>query len=456
MRSFDPSTVDQYAPTSYPDIVPGDAAARTAYARMLSMDATIYGFGSVYLYGLMYRQAIDPKSPDYIGFNRFAHDREMAKPGYKFRSPNVDTLYSNAWLDLTREPVLISTPAFGSRYYTLQFVDMYGNASNISLRTKGPGPGRYLIVTPEWEGDVPPGFTPFTVSTPYQWILMRVFPLDESDLCEVHRLQDAVTIEPLVSNPSAGQACGATAGNYPPAVLDDPVGFFKVLDFVIRATGHPIQEEALTYRYRVIGIGGSTPFDFDALDDATREGIKAGFADGMKVINTSRSQLGSPLDTHWVKTNSKGRYGFNYLARATLNYVGPGANVVEENQSFVTFKDDTGLPLDGSKGEYVFKMDSTPPVDSFWSLTLYDDSELGELYRNNLNRYAISNTTPGLKYGPDGSLTIYIQHRPPSDTANWLPAPNGPFFLGLRAYMPRAELLEGKWLPRGVRRVANA
>lgn len=449
--SYDVSKVEQYSPVRHSDIVPRDGAAREAYARMVSMGATIYGLASVYQYREMYRQAVNEAGSDYVGFNKFVHDRELARPGYKaFKSPNVDTMYSNAWLNLSEGPLLIEIPAFGERYYTLQLLDMYANASNISLRTSGAGEGKYLIATTDWEGQVPPGFIPYKVSTPYQWILMRIFPLNASDLAEVHALQEAVRITPLPS----GEKAHAVRLEYPPAGQGGPIPFFRILDFVLRTNGKPLQEEGLTSCYRSIGIGTKDPFDFDQLDIEVQKGMIAGYDDAMTVIAASQSQLGMPLDTHWVKTNSKGAYGFNYLSRAAVNYVGLGANVVEENQSFVTFHDADGKPLDGSKGQYIFHMNTTPPVDAFWSVTLYD-ANTKELYPNAINRFAINDRTAGFPFGSDGSVTITIQHERPLNDANWLPAPNGPFYLSIRAYMPRKELLEGEWLPDGVKYVGK-
>ncbi|OLO26609.1 hypothetical protein BTR23_22565 [Alkalihalophilus pseudofirmus] len=453
--SYDVSKVEQYAPVRHPDILPNESAARVAYARMLSMDATIYGLVSVFQYREMYRQAINHESSDYVGFNKFVHDRELAKPGYKaFKSPNVDTIYSNAWLNLTDGPLLIETPEFGERYYTLQLLDMYGNTTNISLRTKGPNAGSYLVTTTDWQGELPSGVTQFKVATPYQWILMRIFPLNEFDLPEVHALQESVKIISLTSDVNENKGFPQIGGSFPLAESDGPAGFFKILDFILRSNGKPAQEDALTYRYRALGIGGQIPFDFDTLDPEVQEGMIAGYADAMKVITSSQSQLGIPLSTHWVKTNSKGAYGFNYLSRAAVNYVGLGANVVEENQSFVTFHDENGEPLDGSKGRYVLHMDSPPPADAFWSVTLYD-ANTKELYPNSINRYCLNDRTTSLQYGPNGSVTITVQHTPPTENTNWLSAPKGAFYLSIRSYMPRPELLEGKWEPEGVRYIGK-
>ncbi|WP_066304167.1 DUF1254 domain-containing protein [Bacillus sp. FJAT-29814] len=254
---YDVSKVEQYAPVLHPDNLPSESSSRVTYTRMLSMDATIYGLVSVYQYREMYRQAINHESSDYVGFNKFVHDRELAKPGYKaFKSPNVDTIYSNAWLNLTKGPLLIEIPAFGERYYTLQLLDMYGNTANISQRTHRSNAGSFLVTTTDWQGELSPGITQFKVSTPYQWILMRIFPLNEFDLPEVHALQESVNITPYASDVQESEELSLFGGTYPQAELDGPADFFKILDFVLRSNGKPAQEDGLTYRYRTLGIGG--------------------------------------------------------------------------------------------------------------------------------------------------------------------------------------------------------
>ena len=145
LRTYALSDIDQLTPVRLPDIVDGEPRTRMMLARELAIDATIFGLPSVLQYGQMYEQAIDASHPRWVGFNQFAHDDDLAGPGYEaFKTPNVDTLYSNAWLDLTGGPKVIDIPAFGSRYYTLHFLDMYSNSSNLSLRTAGPPAHRFL------------------------------------------------------------------------------------------------------------------------------------------------------------------------------------------------------------------------------------------------------------------------------------------------------------------------
>ena len=167
----------------------------------------------------------------------------------------------------------------------------------------------------------------------------------------------------------------------------------------------------------------------------------------MKIIVASRAQLGATTDTGWTRVE-KARYGFNYLSRATVNYVGLGANVDAENLSFNTFADGEGRPLDASKGAYSLSF-KPPPVNAFWSVTLYDAATLA-LYPNELQRYLINDRTPGLKTNRDGTIDLRIQHGRPRETANWLPAPDRPFYLVVRSYLPKPEMISGGWRPEPV------
>jgi hypothetical protein len=442
-RGYELADVDQLQIESRPDVVPDDPGSRATYAQMLAMDAAIYGLPSVYQYAQMYVQAVDRSSETYTGFDAWFHQRDVATPEFKaFKTPNVDTLYSNAWLDLTEGPALIHIPAIRSRYYTLHFLDAYSNSTNLSSRTVGPDGGDFLVAPTTWDGSVPAGATLFRVASPYMWILMRILVRDSaSDIEEVRALQDAVAI-----SPTGGIGNGDFVTVSPEAAESDWRSFFPALDFSLRANGHPVHEDAYVYRFRSIGLGGAVPLDLDTLDDATRRGIEAGFADAMDVIGNSRSQLGEPVgDTGWV-TGSAGEDGFNYLRRAVRNLVGTGGNVIAEKVFFATHASGTAEPLDGAATKYVLDLDTPPPVDGHWSLTVYPTAT-GLLYPNEIDRYAIAPTTPGLEHGSDGSLRILIQHARPANIANWLPAPPEEFYLDLRTWEPRDEIRRGRWRP---------
>ncbi len=174
-RGYELTDIDQFQMDGRPDVVPVDPEARTSYARMLAMDATIYGLPSVYQYAQMYVQAVDPASPTFTGFDTWLHQRDVSTPEFDaFKTPNVDTLYSNVWLDLTEGPALLTLPPIRDRYFTLHFLDAYANSTNLSSRTVGSDGGEFLVAPPGWDGTVPAGATVFRVASPYMWILMRI------------------------------------------------------------------------------------------------------------------------------------------------------------------------------------------------------------------------------------------------------------------------------------------
>lgn len=438
--SYAAEEVNQFSLVRNVDIIPRDPEALRKYSQMLALEATIYGLPAVFQYQEMYKQAIDKSSPRYVGFYKFNHDRDLAGPDYDaFQAPNNDTLYSNAWLDLRSGPVLIEIPSLTLPYYTLQFLDMYSNSSNIGTRTFGNEGGKYLIVPSGWDQPAPDGVTVFRVATPQVWILMRVFANDESEIVAARNFQDNVKIAPLSHK--------LQFDDFPNPRAEDPLGFFKILDYILRTNGHPEKEEALVYRFLGIGVGGEEHFNGERLGEVAVSGLKDGYEEAMKIIAKSSSQLGIPTGTGWNRTQ-KAQYGYNYFNRAVVNYVGLGANVVDENYSFTTFSDNRGEMLNGSKGSYLLTLDP-PPVGAFWSLTIYDSKNF-RLYENRIKRYSVSDRTPNLKFNKDGSVTIRIQHDTPAETENWLPAPDGRFLVSLRTYLPKPEILSGEWLPPAV------
>lgn len=432
-----------------PDIAPTDPAVRAEWAKMLAYDAAVYGTSPVLLYRQMHDQAVNSKNANYTGFNKFHHDPALADPDYKpFTTPNADTLYSNAWLNLSAGPVVLTVPDMGETYYTANFIDIYSNSSNISARTHGFRGARYLIVPAGWEGEVPEGMQKFTVATPYSWILLRILAANPEDVSAVQRLQAGFRIEPL----KAGQALPA-ADTYPAPDTESAAEFFRILDWVLRANGHPEGEAALVYRYRGIGLGGAQAFETAAQDPAIRSGLEEGFKSAQGLIDSVRLLSGYPAGS-WKVPADTGAWGYNYLYRATINTLGTGANLPTENYPFNTFVDGDGALFDGSAASYRLRLSPPPPAKFFWSVTLYD-ARTKKLAPNPIGRYVIGDRTKGLKREADGSVTIAIQADDPGQAqrSNWLPAPKGPFYLVIRAQGPEQKLLEGRWLPQPVERV---
>jgi hypothetical protein len=265
---------------------------------------------------------------------------------------------------------------------------------------------------------------------------MRVFAQYPEEVRLARLVQDAVQITPL--------GAPASMAGAPPIQTIESASFFAALDFILRMNGHPDQEDAMVYRFRSLGIGGEGSFDYHSLESEIREGLDAGFRQAVSIVSSSRSQLGIPTGTGWTKVD-KARYGFNFLSRAVTNHVGLGANVEEENYSFNTFVDSDAAPLNGSEATYTLTI-KPPPVHAFWSVTLYDAGTF-ELFPNPLDRYLINDRTASLKDSLGEPLTVSIQHQRPANDTLWLPAPQGPFYLVFRAYLPAPMMISSGWRP---------
>lgn len=441
--AYDPGLADQYQFARLPDSMPATPQARQTLARMLAFDATIYGTTAVLEYRQIFQQAVDRNDPQFTGFNAFAHGRALAGPGYKpFKTPNADTLYSNAYLDLRDGPVLFDVPDTAGRYFTANFLDIHGNASNIGARLHGTKGGRFLIATTSWKGEVPQGVTLFRVTTPIAWILLRVLVRSPDDVPAANALQDRFRLTPTARQ--------VTPANWPDGRDESALGFMRILDFVLRTCGHPVREDALVYRFQSIGISGPRPFGEAIADPSLRAGIEEGFAEAQAVIRASMARNGRRTGT-WSEPLDVGRYGFNYLYRAAVNTLGTGANVVDENHPFTSFIDADGEGLDGSLSDYRLVLAPPPPARFFWSVTVYD-AATRELYPNPLGRYLVNDRSPGLRYGRDGSVTIVLRHGAPraGEAANTLPVPSGPFYVAIRAQGPEEAVSKGLWRPPAI------
>ncbi|MGV6806411.1 MAG: DUF1214 domain-containing protein, partial [bacterium] len=230
----------------------------------------------------------------------------------------------------------------------------------------------------------------------------------------------------------------------------------RILNDALNHGGILPGDTGLVTSFQRIGIVLGQPFNRDALHAETLKGLERAYADGLRMLNTTKSQIGKTVNG-WSAADIA-MYGFNYLHRSSVNSLGLGANVKEENFAFTTFVDSEGQPLDGGKSAYHirFAAGEKPPVDGFWSLTLYAVASQ-QLIENPINRYAIGDRTETLKPNPDGSLDVWVQaDEPPADkVGNWLPAPAEPFYIVLRAYEPRANLLSGEWTPPYIERALS-
>lgn len=444
-EGYDDAWVPQLQRSQRPDIVPRDASARRAWVAGLAMQATVYGLPAVLQYAQMCAQCLAKDAPG--AMFRLQHDRDLAGPDYRaFRVPNVDTLYSNGWVDLAGGPVELRLPDFAGRYYTVQLLDAYSNALNVSSRTHGSGPGRYWLAGPSWSGQPPPGVTLVPVPTRILWLLMRIQVM-EQDVDKVRALQDRVVIE---ADGAADH--GDLVVVDPDDVEHDHAEFFRALDSALRLNGFPRSEWAYVRQFQALGLLAPEPWSNEALDTETLDAIDVGFHQAMTIVRASRPQLGTPTTTGWTRVRDKGAHGHNFLARAVMNQVGLAANVVEENTSFNTYVDQAGERLTGSGTGYVLAFSSPPPQDAFWSVTLYH-ADTGQLFDNPV-RHSLGSSDPGLEIDSSHGIRMTISRSDPG-AGNWLPCPPGEFFLVLRIYAPGTAVVDGTWLPPAVRPMAG-
>ncbi len=425
--------------------------AREEYAYSLGVQAYVYGFPVVEMFRVRHARVFDPANKNRVPLNQFAHRRHLLDHTYKLVvSPNNDTLYSTAWLDLSSGPVVLHVPDCKGRYVSFQLMDFYTN--NFAHVRAGPaGEGRKVaVVGPGWKGTLPAGVERVDSPTNAVMLIGRTLVDGKEDLPAVHALQDRFTLTTLSGKPPPE---GGPAP--PPYDLSDPLHFFAVLNAGLRENPPPAREAALMSLFGRIGVGPDKTFQVEKLDPATARGLRRAGEAGRRIIATA-DPGGLKLPGGWLLPPKEiGNCGDNYLLRAHVAMKGLGALSPEEAVYLVTTEDDRGRPLDG-RYCYVLRLGKgdAPPVKAFWSLTMYRLPE--RLFvENPLGRYAVGDRTRGLRYGANGSLEIYLQHESPGKDRepNWLPAPKGPFDLTWRAYLPVGSYHDGAWRPPAIRRV---
>lgn len=424
-----------------------------AEARAIAKDAYIYAYAMIEGYKTLYQQAEDSSFPGYIGgFGRFRHYARVATPDDKdIVTPNNDTPYSWAWLDLRREAVVLKVPVVPKdRYNVFQWFDLYThNFAYVGVRATGFEAGNYLFVGPNWKGEAPPGITKvFRAETDIIGTLTRTSINGPADVPSVRALQQQYVLMPLSEFAAQKPPPPAPAIEFPKwdEKKAQSAGFINYLNFMLQfCQPIPPSESAIMARFARIGIGPGKPFTPEKFDKELLAALEQGAQDGLKVIQGFAA----------TQTSSVALFGTReylgediYMKRNAAALLGIYGNSKEEAFYTAYQLDAAGKPLTAANTRYVlrFPPGELPPVKFFWSLTMYSVPDRF-LVANPLNRYSIGSRTAGLKADADGGLTIYVQAQSPGadKESNWLPAPHGPYFMIMRMYGPEQRMIDGNW-----------
>jgi hypothetical protein len=375
---------------------------------------------------------------------------------------NFDTLYSIAWLDLTKEPLVIAAPDTDGRFYLLPMLDMWTDVfASPGWRTTGTEAGQFLVTPPGWTGTVPAGMSHLPAPTPFVWIIGRTKTDGAADYAAVHKIQAGYTVTPLSRLGKEPEAVTvkvdpAVDMKTPPKIQVDSMSaanYFTYAAELLKVNPPHSTDQPMLAQIKRIGIEAGKPFDMDALDPQIQAALQTVPQDAQALMTWKVPTLAREVNGWSMNTDTMGVYGNYYLKRAIVTQMGLGANLPEDAIYPLNIGDSNGKPLDGAN-KYVlhFSKGETPPVSAFWSITLYDPQ--GFQVGNSLNRFAVSSWMP-FKSNADGSLDLYFQNESPGKDleANWLPAPKGSFNLTMRLYGPNPDALNGKWNPPAIKRL---
>jgi hypothetical protein len=426
-------------------------------AKAIAREAYIFGLPLVETYRGMWFCAIDKRSPKYTGFNKFRHTRRLCTPqDTEVTVPNNDTLFSVASLDLRREPVVISVPKVMDLCgYMLWMVDMTTkNLPYISTVATGNNAGDYIIVGPGYTGYLPARrFDGVIVTRSYFVVVIgRTMVKGPDDVPNAARFQDGIRITAL------SEFLGTELPEEPAPIDFIPcdsgkiygLGFFECLNMTLAWQPPMLSEMEMMQRFARIGVAPGKRFSTEGMPWEIVNAISAGMEDAKQEIETKFLSLNVNKVGEWIAPSDPLPFGRDYLKRAAIAQYAILPNSIDHAAYYHTSKLLTGR----HRHRIRFEEGKLPPVNWFWSITLYD-LKTSLLYSNPINRYSIGDCTEGIKYNKDGSLEIYIQHDSPDKDkeSNWLPAPKGGFVISLRCYAPREEIIEGKWMPPAIERM---
>ncbi len=425
-----------------------------ARAVVLAAEGYVYGFPLLLMNETRQEATKVPYACGLGGpVNQFTHKFEVPDP--EFRAvvrPNVDTLYSSAFLDLSEGPMVLEVPEVKDRFYLMAMLDAWSNNfAGPGTQTNAGEARAYLITAPGWNGELPAGMERIAAPTDLVWIIGRTELKGPDDLKAANAVQRAFQLYPQHGQAPrrSDEPCRSVAGQVSPEDAVKALSgeeFFRRLDRLIAAYPPPADNARLLRRLGMIGVGPQAQIEVDQLSGPNIEALQRGAQRGQQAIDKA-FELGSR--TAWTPDPEQiplGDYGSNYLVRAVVSQIGFGANRNELATYQNADKDGDGRSLDGAKATYElrFPKGALPPVQAFWSVTVYDED--GFLVSNPIERYALGSNS-GLAADENGDVTIVFATERPADVveSNWLPAPAGPFEVTLRMYAPEQPILDGSW-----------
>lgn len=427
--------------------------------REIAKGAYIYGFPMVEMYKTLYTQAVDTKNPNYLApLNRIGSHAQVFTPrDSAFITPNSDTPYSMLWADLRAEPLVLEVPKIEpGRYYSIQVIDLYThNADYIGTRTSGNDAGKFLLAGPGWKGTPPPGIKRvIRLETEIAYLLYRTQLFSADDLKNVVDIQRKYKATPLSAFLGKAPPPKAPPIDFPKYDGDNANGieFFSYLDFLLQFAPVNSGEVELREKFSQLGFGGNSGKRFDPakLSVSQADAMRSGIADAnAELAELKKNSIDKALVTSGEFFGTRQFLKNNYLYRFAGAKYGIFGNSGDEAVYHTYFTDAKGTPLNASKNKYTLRMASgqLPPTKAFWSMTAYD-GKTQLLVDNPINRYLInSSMEKSLVRDVDGGVTLYVQATSPGKQleANWLPVPSGPFYLVLRNYIPRSDVVSGEW-----------
>jgi hypothetical protein len=443
------------------------ASAKEKELMDVSTEAVIYGLPLVLMDLTMKRMTNVARARGIAApINQFANAPIV--PTAAFRNvvrANVDTLYSSAFLDLSAEPLILSVPDTNGRYYLLPMLDAWTNVfATPGARTTGTKAGVFAITGPDWKGALPAGMQQFKSPTNMVWILGRTQTNGPEDYAAVHAIQAGFKLVPLslfgksYTAPEGSVDTSADMKTPPVQQLQNMSGvaFLTALARLLTSNPPPAADGPVLARLATIGVIPGQAFDVSNLDAAAAKELNGAVSRAIATLQDKAKQMGTSVNGWHIPKRNVGAFGTDYETRAFIALIALGANLPEDSLYPTTFVDGDGKPLNGAN-RYIlhFAKDLTPPVNAFWSVTMYDPQSF--FVDNAIDRYAISSWMR-LRRNSDGSLDIYVQHESPGadKEANWLPAPDGGFNMTMRLYWPKQEspsIIDGSWKPPAVTRL---